>query len=108
MQLHRQTVALPRAHRAEDVAQLGLAFLLTMAVLVATYLVAPFTGTAYWLSNLPRVLLLPAVLAWTLGAVAAASLLTRWRISDQPQLDLSRSTATRTPMGASTVGAESR
>ena len=72
-------VAVPGRRRV--VAHLALAFLLTMAVLVGTYLVAPFTGTAYWLSNLPRVLLLPAVLAWTLGAAAATSLVMKWRIA---------------------------
>jgi hypothetical protein len=94
--------------RRRVIAQLSLAFLLTMAVLVGTYLVAPFTGTAYWLSNLTRVLLLPAVLAWTLGAVSATSLVTRWRISEWPRPDQAASAASSTPMDASTVGAETR
>jgi hypothetical protein len=102
-------VAVPARRRV--VGQLTLAFLLTMAVLVGTYLVAPFTGTAYWLSNLPRVLLLPAVLAWTLGAVAATSLLTRlipWNIPARPDSGARAAATPRTPMGASTVGVKSR
>jgi hypothetical protein len=102
-------VAAPARRRV--VAQLTLAFLLTMAVLVGTYLVAPFTGTAYWLSNLPRVLLLPAVLAWTLGAVAATSLLTRStrrRIPDRPDPDAWVAATPRTPMDVSTVRVQSR
>ena len=99
-------VAVP--HRRRVVAQLALAFLLTMGVLVGTYLVAPFTGTTYWLSNLPRVLLLPAVLAWTLGAVAATALLTKWRTQDAERRALSPSDATCMSMGARTVAVESR
>jgi hypothetical protein len=102
-------VAVPARRRV--VAQLGLAFLLTMAVLVGTYLVAPFSGTVYWLSNLPRVLLLPAVLAWTLGGVAATSLLTLIsprRIPDRTSSVAPAAVAPQTPVGASTVGVESR
>jgi hypothetical protein len=99
-------VAVPGRRRV--VAQLALAFLLTMAVLVGTYLVAPFTGTAYWLSNLPRVLLLPAVLAWTLGAVAATSLLTRWRTLDQYRRSPAPSDANIAPVDAGSVRVNSR
>ena len=99
-------VAVPARRRV--VAHLALAFLLTMAVLVGTYLVAPFTGTAYWLSNLPRVLLLPAVLAWTLGAAASTSLLLRWQLPESPRPSLFPSEESDAASTQGRVGAESR
>jgi hypothetical protein len=99
-------VAVPSRRRV--VAHLALAFLLTMAVLVGTYLVAPFTGTAYWLSNLPRVLLLPAVLAWTLGAAAATSLLLQWQLPVSPRVSRLPAEETEAPSRQGRVGAESR
>jgi hypothetical protein len=99
-------VAVPSRRRV--VAHLALAFMLTMVVLVGTYLVAPFTGTAYWLSNLPRVLLLPAVLAWTLGAAAATSLLMRWPMPQSPRPSLFPAEQTDAASTQGRVGAESR
>jgi hypothetical protein len=99
-------VAVPRRRRV--IAHLALAFLLTMGVLVGTYLVAPFTGTAYWLSNLPRVLLLPAVLAWTLGAGAAASLVMKWPIAASERPIEFAAEGPDGPRSQARVGAESR
>ena len=76
-------LATVRAYRRSVLVLLGC-FLLTSAALLLTYLVAPFTGRAYWASNLSRVLLLPAALCWTLGAVSAAVLVRARSARAQP------------------------
>lgn len=53
-------------------------WLLAVGALLLTYLVSPDEGPGFWAASLPRVLLLPGSLLWSLGAVAGGALVTTW------------------------------
>lgn len=61
-------------HRRKLIAFILVGSIFSLAALLLTYLVAPHSGIGFWSSNLPRVLLFPAAVAWMAGAISTCLL----------------------------------